>query len=734
MNNFKTEKFKMEKYRSLYSLTIVATFIIFSLHSGCKKQRIEFAEKFEDVSSEFDFAFEKSELANIDFTQTLTLCPIPLSQKDVLSFLDPASQPEKIPLAIIISEELKTPFLTSLIFSNMLDIPCQERKCSFKAKEISYNIEKEEKNIQEGYKKEVIKINTDKGKITITKYTKPLTNEIVENISVELENQKKENIKFASKITEIEGEIKTYMGKIIAFQDKVQDNVQDRISCKSEIKIYGDQKQVSISLISNEGKQNFYGYIKQRKDCPQKPDVSMSSSFGLIETEQKCDSLFPTSNIEFFSSIVKTKAESFDEFYIDLFEKISNKFEIFTQELYLIKLAKELKEVSQSFSIIKIMYDQSFSESIYEKIQNVEKILDQIKVAIPDKIKLQLSDNFLIEITKPVNEPTIIFLKTYIQALKTILSYIKSLDLNLPESLKNQILNEIRQKQSLRMNEKMSILLRSLEGSKSFLMTSEKTARENAFSELKKLVEIFLKFISKIQNYDFGVFAKDEKGTYIQTQKGKFYFPIPKYPDVITQMFEGGINYSANWQIQLFMRFLQDFLWKIYSAGEGKNDFLDFILYILNKINTNYHLIVYIDLPRIFFSDLREILPAWTKDRFAIEWECSFPEKITCDGEIYDSEHFSAELIFSESITENITTWNFKFPKDNLKTRFPYIIYKEPSFFGALRINLVDLGNMNLISKVCGTYIPPLQQYEYTPQGKEGICILNLFVAYLTRE
>jgi uncharacterized protein YqgV (UPF0045/DUF77 family) len=724
----------MGKYRLLYSLTVVAIFITFSLHSGCKKQRIEFAEKFDDVSSEFDSAFEKSDFVNIEFAQTLTLCPIPLSQKDVLFFLDPASQPEKIPLAIIISEELKTPFLTSLIFSNMLDIPCQERrKCSFKAKEISYNIEKEEKNIQEGYKKEVIKINTDKGKITITKYTKPFTNEIVENISVELENQKKENIKFASKITEIEGEIKTYMIKIIAFHEKVQDNVQDRFYCKSEIKIYVDQRQVSISLISNEGKQNFYGYIKQRNDCPQKPDVSMSSGFGLIETGQKCDFLFPTSNIEFFSSIVKTKAESFDEFYIDLLEKIGNKFEIFTQELYLIKLAKELKVLAQSFSIIKIMYDQSFSESIYEKIQNVEKILDQIKVAIPHKIKLQFSDNFLIEITKPVNEPTIIFLKTYIQALKTILSYIKSLDLNLPESLKNQILNEIRQKQSLRMSEKTSILLRSLEGSKSFLMTSEKTARENAFSELKKLAEIFLKFISKIQNYDLGVFAKDEKGTYIQTQKGKFYFSIPKYPDVITQILEGGVYYySTNYQ--LFMRFLQDFLWKIYSAGEGKDDFLDFILYILNKINTNYHLIVYIDLPKIFFSDLRKILPAWTKDKFAIEWECSFPEKITCDGEIYDSEHFSAELIFSEPITENITTWNFKFPKDNLKTRFPYIIYKEPSFFGALRINLVDLGNMNLISKVCGTYIYPLQQYEYTPQGKEGICILNLFVAYLTRE
>jgi hypothetical protein len=197
----------MGKHRLLYSLTIVAIFITFSLHSGCKKQRIEFAEKFEDVSSEFDSAFEKSDFVNIEFAQTLTLCPIPLSQKDVLSFLDPASQPEKIPLAIIISEELKTPFLTSLIFSNMLDIPCKERKCSFKAKEISYNIEKEEKNIQEGYKKEVIKINTDKGKITITKYTKPLTNEIVENISVELENQKKENIKFASKITEIESPV-----------------------------------------------------------------------------------------------------------------------------------------------------------------------------------------------------------------------------------------------------------------------------------------------------------------------------------------------------------------------------------------------------------------------------------------------------------------------------------------------------------------------------------------------
>ena len=125
----------MGKHRLLYSLTIVATFIItFSLHSGCKKQRIEFAEKFDDVSLEFDFEFEKSELANINFAQTLTLCPIPLSQKDVLFFLDPASQPEKIPLAIIISEELKTPFLTSLIFSNMLDIPCKERKCSFKAK------------------------------------------------------------------------------------------------------------------------------------------------------------------------------------------------------------------------------------------------------------------------------------------------------------------------------------------------------------------------------------------------------------------------------------------------------------------------------------------------------------------------------------------------------------------------------------------------------------------------
>jgi hypothetical protein len=77
---------------------------------------------------------------------------------------------------------------------------------------------------------------------------------------------------------------------------------------------------------------------------------------------------------------------------------------------------------------------------------------------------------------------------------------------------------------------------------------------------------------------------------------------------------------------------------------------------------------------------------------------------------------------------------DYKFPQDSIRTRFPYIIYKEPSFFGAIRINLIELGDNNLISKVCGVYIEPILLSDYLPQGKEGICILNLWIAYLTRE
>ncbi len=696
--------------------------ILVLLVESCKNKKVEFAEKFEDVSLEFDSLFEKKDFANIDFNQVLTLCSLPLSQKDVSYFLDPTSPPENLPLAIIVSEEIKTPIFASLLFANMAELPCEKTKCSFRTNQISYNIEKEEKNIQEGYKKQIIKINTDRGNITIKKYINPLTTEIVANILVELE-KKVENIRFASKITQIGETVETYEVENIVFQNG--------IGCRSKTKIYGGQREVNISLVSFEGKQRFNGYIKKIKGCQQKPSIT-----GLIDIGSECDFIFPTSNIEFFSLLIKNRAENFDNFYISLLEKLSEKFEILAEELLLIKFAKTISELSQSFSIIKMIYDQNFQESISSKIQEAEGLLDRIKIAIPNRLKLKFSEDFSIEITKPVNEPSLLFLKLYIQILKVILLYIRSLDLNLPENLKNQIVNEIQQKTSLKMSDKMEILSRSLNESKNFLMTSDNYKREIAFMGIKRLIEIFLDFLSKIQNYSIGVFAKDSSGLYIQTQKGKFYFSsLPEHPDVITQILQGGVNYNANWKIQLFMRFLEDFIRKIYTSGEGKNETIEFILYILNKVNTNYHLIEYIDFAKIFFSNLREIFPAWTKEgKFAIEWECAFPESITCNAEVFDKEHFSSELIFSEPITENISIWNYKFPQDSIKTRFPYIIYKDPSFFGAIRINLMELGNNNLISRVCGIYIDPLLQSSYQPQGKEGICILNLWIAYLTRE
>jgi len=708
-------------------LILLQILVSFLLIQSCKNKTIEFAEKFEDVSLEFNSFFDKTDFTNINFNQTLTICSLPLSQKDVSYFLDPISQPEKLPLAIIVSEELKTPIFVSLLFANMLDTSCEKTKCSFGTNQISYNIEKEEKNIQEGYKKEILKINTDRGNITITKYINPLTTEIVANISVELEN-KVENIKFASKITQAGETVETYEVENIVFQNGTK--------CRSKTKIYGGQREINISLVSPEGKQNFYGYIKKVKGCQQKPVMNLSSRFGLIDIGSECDFIFPTSNIEFFSLLIKNRAENFDDFSISLLEKLSQKFEILTEELNLIKFAKLVNDLSQSFSIIKMMYDQNFQESISLKIQEAEKLLGGIKIAIPNRLKLKFSEDFSIEITKPVNEPSLLFLELYIQILKVIFLYIRSLDLNLPENLKNQIINEIQQKISLKMSDKMEILAKSLEGSKSFLMTSDDYRREIAFLGIKRLVEIFLEFLSKIQNYSFGVFAKDASGIYIQTQKGKFYFsPIPKYPDVITQILQGGVNYNENWQIQLFMRFLEDFIRKFYISGEGESETLEFIIYILNKINTNYHSIGYVDFPKIFFSNLREIFPAWTKDgKLAIEWDCAFPERLTCNAEVFDREHFSSQLIFSEPITENITVWDYKFPQDSIRTRFPYIIYKEPSFFGAIRINLIELGDNNLISKVCGVYIDPLLRSNYLPQGKEGICILNLWIAYLTRE
>ncbi len=710
--------------KKLISILLQILVFFLPLVESCENKTIEFAEKFEDVSSEFDSLFEKTDFinTNIDFSQTLTLCSLPLSQKDLTYFLDPISQPENLPLAIIISEELKTPIFASLLFANMADIPCEKTNCSFRTNQISYNIEKEEKNIQEGYKKEIIKINTYRGNITIRKYINPSKTEIVANISVELE-EKVENIKFASKITQIGETVETYEVENIVFQNG--------ISCRSKTKIYGDQREVNIRLVSLEGKQKFQGYIKKIKGCQQKPSI-----IGLIDIGSECDFIFPTSNIEFFSLIIKNRAENFDDFYISLLEKLSGKFEILAEELLLIKFAKAISDLSQSFSIIKMMYDQNFQESISSKIQDAERLLAGIKIAIPNRLKLKFSEDFSIEITKPVNEPSLLFLKLYIQILKIIFLYIRSLDLNIPENLKNQIINEIQQKKSLKMSDKLEILSSSLNESNSFLMTSDNYRREIAFMGIKKLIEIFLDFLSKIQNYSIGVFAKDSSGLYIQTQKGKFYFSSPpKYPDAITQILQGGINYNANWQIQLFMRFLEDFLRKIYISGEGKNETIEFILYILNKVNTNYSLIEYIDFPKVFFSNLREIFPAWTKDgKFAIEWECIFPESITCNAEVFDKEHFSSELIFSEPITENISIWNYKFPQDSIKTRFPYIIYKDPSFRGAIRINLIELGNNNLITKVCGIYIDPILQSRYQPQGKEGICILNLWIAYLTRE
>lgn len=717
-------------------LVFAINFFLALIFFSCSKRKsFEFALKFEDIKEEFEEKFEKaSDTLTIKLEDIFQNCIIPLYPNDS-TYISSIPQKNKAPLTFHL-ERFGFDLAESFFLSHFLE-ECQNKTCQLAKDKTNYDVKEERKKLQEGYEKSKIEINSQRGNIIIDVFYPPMQTQAVSIISIESASEKKVSFKFASSITlEKAGTNITELESVVIYQPEGEG--EKKISCYSKTKITGDTRNLEIKLVKGNEKNFVQGYIKSEKDCPQKPFIYLSSKEEIFASEPKilCDSFLPTSSLEILALKIKEKAEE-DNSYLEILEKISDKFEVMRNELNFIKISNNINEIFRNLSIIRMLFDDEYFDSITQKIYITQEMIKRTNFSIHSKLKIQLSENFSIDITYPVNPSTIMFFDLIFQFLTSVVDYILSLERYLPENTKNLIVQRIGN-ENLTKKEMMEVLISALNASRSFLRTKDEEKRKKALYELENATSRITDFIYQAQKEKVGLIKAKYNSVLIgdkiliSSETANYLFKTP-----ITRIFHEFVEQKDLYPILFLIRDVINGL-----KENGKNPLiLDIIEKIYRKSNYN---VFRINFGKIILTDLREILPAWTKDGyFAMEWECKtanlsppisaknfFPENITCEGEIEDSPHFTQNFEFSEEITDSITQNPFspQLQKDNIKTRYPYIIFREPSFSGGLELNVSALPNQYFCQN------ETTKDSFFLPQGKEGICYLIYTISFLLSE
>jgi hypothetical protein len=711
-------------------------FLTSTIFSCSKKKNLEFALKFEDIKQELEEKFEKAdETLAIKLEDIFQNCLIPLYPTDS-TYISSIPQKNKAPLTFHL-EKFGFDLAESFFLSHFLE-ECQTNTCQLAKDKTNYDIKEERKKLQEGYEKSKIEINSQRGNIIIDAFYPPIPTQVVSIISIESASEKKASFKFASSITlEKPGANIVELESVVIYQPEGEG--EKKISCYSKTKITGETRNLEIKLVKGNKKNFVQGYIKSEKDCPQKPFIYLSSNEEIFASEAQnlCDSFLPTSSLEILALKIKEKAEE-DNTYLEILEKISDKFQVMQNELNFIKISNNINEIFQNLSIIRMLFDDEYFNSITQKIYATRDMLKRANFSIHSKLKIQLSENFSVDITYTVNPSTIMFFDLIFQYFSAAVDYISSLERDLPENTKNLIVQRIRN-ENLTKKEMMNILVSALNASRSFLKTKDEEKRKKALYELENATSRITDFIYQAQKEKVGLIKAKNNSVLIgdkiliSSETSNYLFKTP-----ITEIFH---NFVEHKDLYPFLFLVKDVIYGLMSEENKNTLILDITEKIIKK---SYYNVFRINLGKIILADLREILPAWTKDGyFAMEWECKianlsppisaenlFPENITCEGEIEDSPHFTKNFEFSEEITDSITQNPFfpQLPKDNILTRYPYIIFREPSFSGGLELQVSALPNQYFCQS------ETTKNFFFSPQGKEGICYLIYTLSFLLSE
>ncbi len=723
---------KLRGFTKFSSLTLL--FVLFSSLLGCpQKQVITFPKTFEKVSENFLKDFNSSgSVLQISFAEILTFCPVPLQKEDFDLFTITMHKLESIPLIFYIHENLNIPFPLALFIKDLLEANCSEDHCAIKDKMINYRIHNETKAIQQGYFLQNVKIYSSSGDIYLTNYISP-TSQIVSDIRIST--------------TSID---ETFSLALSYYYDPVPTIetilIYNGTSCRSRVTIYDEKtRYISIGVLQSGAWNEFSGIISRNDSCKQKPYANLSSAKSQIFLDGKeCDFVFLSSSVELLYDRLREMEESgFATGWISTFEKLSERFSIFHNELMLLKLSYLLRDFhSKSFSFALIFKDKNKVEEALSLVEDMRKYTRAISVAFPKNAKIHISDTHYWEVSTQVNSASIYFLDMYFDFLSFILNYIKSLNNSIPQSEKSLILNEFKKK-DITLEEKLRFIVLGLKSSPDFLKTSDLEARQKSYEYFQQAITKFLNFPYALRDWRSGLFHYKDGTPVIDTGKKKANFYIPQdreYVNFITSKVEDFLEHRG---ISEFLRAINSFIKAIYmTAGDMSPKFIYFFLEGLSgKPEYNTYSV---NLKKLIFAELRGIIPTWVQNgeryNFAIEWDCpsdfdsskpmsalySFPESITCRGILQDMEHFSDYQEFGEAGKwDDNSTGNYFFGRgfggsDNLKTRFPYIFFKDPSFEESLKVRFLCGGNVG---------------FGFTfSTGYDGVCDVNTLFSFLMSE
>lgn len=672
------------------------------LFSSCRKfQVVEFAKKFGEIERSFKNSYwHHKDRLDIAFKEVLSYCVVPYSIYDLKFMSDPISDIYNISAAMFLSKRLNIPIPLAFSLKDLLDFRCNESGCRIsETSSISHKVHYSEKRVQENYVIRMITAETGFVEVKIKAHVPPYPGEMVLEIDVRGEDGYKESLTYALSITESNG---LRVARFIWFSSE--------ISCYSVIVFRGDiQRNFELFVFNNRGSEKFFGSVERDPSCPQRPKGKIDRLYGIENIERDCSSLFESSNIEFlFSRILEE--EGSNGVWFPYLKRISEDLKIFEDEIRLSYLIKEFNSITAAL-LFTILFESEKIQTNLLRLDKIEDELKKIKIAFPKKLYLNVFSDFQVPITHSVGETEKLFLEFYIELLRFVLLYLDSLELTLDETTKNQVLNKIRSSEYITLKDKVELISRALKSSPTFLSTRSMEGRKESYEHFKKA-------LIKLYEFSHSVGVPQKTGFF------KFAGGIPRIPSGLTEIVDDFVDHK---DLTYYLGVVSSLLKSIYRYSEAQEGF---IVYLLDKFSEGWQYNAFaLNVKRLILADLRRILPAMyeDKDNFIIEWECGgiiysyerFPESITCEEEPVDTNHFFIQKrIYINGITGPNPFYGVGLGEDGFRTRFPYILFPDPSFSESLQIKRTD------IFKGC----------QVGDERYRNLCILLELIAFLTAE
>jgi hypothetical protein len=108
--------------------------------------------------------------------------------------------------------------------------------------------------------------------------------------------------------------------------------------------------------------------------------------------------------------------------------------------------------------------------------------------------------------------------------------------------------------------------------------------------------------------------------------------------------------------------------------------------------------------PAVAPSTLNEAMAAFTEATFVYEYECADPlkentKRIVCDNPV-DTAHFTTPITNDATYDNLGPYWSGSIEADGIKNPFAYIAFRDPTFNGALYLDVANIGSAALDNEV----------------------------------